>query len=62
MTYCVKREEGAQAALSENITMILEDLLNNYDKTERPSFKHGEFLILQLLLLVFIECEEIRST
>ena len=58
----MKREEGAQAALSENITMILEDLLNNYDKTERPSFKHGEFLILQLLLLVFIECEEVRST
>ena len=38
----VKRED-ISAALSENITMILEDLLKNYDKTERPSFKQGKF-------------------
>ena len=38
----VKRED-ISAALSENITMILEDLLKNYDKTERPSFKQGFF-------------------
>ena len=37
----VKRED-ISAALSENITMILEDLLKNYDKTERPSFKQGQ--------------------
>ena len=38
----VKRED-ISAALSENITMILEALLKNYDKTERPSFKQGKF-------------------
>ena len=38
----VKRED-ISAALSENITMILEDLLKDYDKTERPAFKQGTF-------------------
>ena len=37
----VKRED-ISAALSKNITMILEDLLKDYDKTERPSFKQGK--------------------
>ena len=36
----VKRED-ISAALSKNITMILEDLLKDYDKTERPAFKQG---------------------
>ena len=29
-------------AVSANITRILEDLLKNYDKTERPSYQDGE--------------------
>ena len=37
----VKRED-ISAALSKNITMILEDLLKDYDKTERPAFKQGQ--------------------
>ena len=38
----VKRESEESAALSKNITKILEDLLRGYDKTERPSFKQGK--------------------
>jgi hypothetical protein len=30
--------------LSKNITRILEELFKDYDKTERPSIKYGEFL------------------
>ena len=36
---------SSQGALSQvslqNITSILEDLLKDYDKTERPSYKDG---------------------
>ena len=39
----VKREDFS-AALSKNITMILEDLLRGYDKTERPSYKQGTYV------------------
>ena len=35
-------EESLSKAVSRNITMILEDLLKDYDKTERPSYKEGE--------------------
>ena len=31
--------------LSKNVTKILEDLLKDYDKTERPSFKTGKMRI-----------------
>ena len=34
-------EESLSKAVSKNITSILEDLLKDYDKTERPSFKDG---------------------
>ena len=34
-------EESLSKAVSRNITMILEDLLKDYDKTERPSYKEG---------------------
>ena len=37
----VKRDDEGDA-LSKNITMILEDLLKDYDKTERPAFKTGK--------------------
>ena len=40
----VKREDFS-AALSKNITMILEDLLRGYDKTERPSYKQGTYIM-----------------
>ena len=36
----VKRED-ISAALSKNITRILEELLKDYDKTERPDFSKG---------------------
>ncbi|XP_040574267.1 gamma-aminobutyric acid receptor subunit alpha-1 isoform X2 [Lepeophtheirus salmonis] len=36
-----KEKETISDTLSKNITMILEDLLKNYDKTERPSFRKG---------------------
>ena len=29
-------------AVSANITRILQDLLEDYDKTERPSYKEGK--------------------
>ena len=35
-------EESLSKAVSANITSILEDLLKDYDKTERPSFNEGE--------------------
>ena len=44
----VKRED-ISAALSANITMILEDLLKNYDKTERPSFQKGKSSFIDTL-------------
>ena len=34
-------EESLSKAVSKNITRILEDLLKDYDKTERPSYKEG---------------------
>ena len=34
-------EESLSKAVSKNITRILEDLLKDYDNTERPSFKDG---------------------
>lgn len=38
----VKRTDASLAEqLSKNVTKILEDLLKDYDKTERPSFKKG---------------------
>ena len=38
-----KREESsASEAISSNITRILEGLLKDYDKTERPGFKTGK--------------------
>ena len=33
-------------ALSSNITEILETLLKNYDKTERPFYKKGKLIYL----------------
>ena len=33
------KREDLSDALSQNITMILEDLLKDYDKTERPTYK-----------------------
>ena len=42
-----KREHGSLSkALSDNITMILEDLLKDYDKTERPGYITGNLSIL----------------
>ena len=38
-----KREESVSDAISSNITRILEGLLKDYDKTERPGFKTGKF-------------------
>ena len=35
-------EESLSKAVSKNITRILEDLLKDFDKTERPSFKEGK--------------------
>ena len=53
----VKRESEESAALSKNITKILEDLLRGYDKTERPSFKQGKLLSYeQLGFLTIIIC------
>ena len=38
-----KREESSVSeAISSNITRILEGLLKDYDKTERPSYPYGE--------------------
>ena len=34
--------DSLSKAVSSNITNILESLLKNYDKTERPSFQNGE--------------------
>ena len=34
-------EDTLSKAVSANITRILEDLLEDYDKTERPSYKEG---------------------
>ncbi len=36
-----RKREDLSDALSKNITLILEDLLQDYDKTERPDFKKG---------------------
>lgn len=47
----VKRED-ISAALSQNITMILEDLLKDYDKTERPSFKQGQATKVKINILI----------
>ena len=37
-----KRDDEMNDALSKKTTLILEDLLKDYDKTERPTFKTGE--------------------
>jgi hypothetical protein len=37
-----RREQSEREAISRNITLILEDLLRNYDKTERPAFSRGK--------------------
>ena len=37
-------EDSLSKAVSKNITMILEDLLKDYDKTERPSYNEGQIL------------------
>ena len=34
-------DDSLSKAVSKNITRILEDLLKDYDKTERPSYKEG---------------------
>ena len=47
----VKRED-ISAALSKNITMILEDLLKDYDKTERPAFKQGQATKVKINILI----------
>ena len=40
-----KREESSVSeAISSNITRILEGLLKDYDKTERPGFKTGKLI------------------
>ena len=39
-----KREHSLSEAFSRNITRILEDLLENYDKTERPAFQEGKMV------------------
>ena len=49
-----KREESsASEAISSNITRILEGLLKDYDKTERPGFKTGKSIKEILLSLFF---------
>ena len=35
-------DDSLSEAVSKNITRILEDLLKDYDKTERPSYKEGD--------------------
>ena len=32
-----------------NVTAILEDLLHNYDKTERPSYNNGKYFFFEVL-------------
>ena len=44
--------ESLSKAVSANITRILEDLLKNYDKTERPSFQDGEMIKAKFNLAV----------
>ena len=39
-------EDTLSKAVSANITRILEDLLEDYDKTERPSYKEGQYFYL----------------
>jgi len=39
-------------ALSKNITLILEDLLKDYDKTERPAFATGEPTRVRINILI----------
>ena len=38
-------EDSLSKAVSANITRILEDLLKDYDKTERPSYNEGSLSI-----------------
>jgi hypothetical protein len=38
--------------MSKNVTKILEGLLKDYDKTERPAFKSGELLYFILVWLI----------
>ena len=41
-------EDSLSKAVSANITRILEDLLKDYDKTERPSYNEGSGRLLIL--------------
>ena len=50
----VKRQNDEGDALSQNITMILEDLLKDYDKTERPAFKTGQIFILKICFQYYL--------
>ncbi|XP_059080486.1 uncharacterized protein LOC131878512 [Tigriopus californicus] len=47
----VRRQEDDDA-FSKNITKILEDLLKDYDKTERPSFRSGKATKVKINILV----------
>ena len=47
-----KRATDEADALSQNITMILEDLLKDYDKTERPNFKSGSPTRVKINILI----------
>ena len=38
----VTGEDNLSKAVSANISAILEELLEDYDETERPSFKEGQ--------------------
>ena len=42
-------EDSLSKAVSANITRILEDLLKDYDKTERPSYNEGSGIIRNFL-------------
>ena len=42
----MRGEDTLSKAVSANITKILEDLLQDYEKTERPSYKEGQITII----------------
>ena len=47
---CQTGEESLSKAVIKNITRILEDLLKDYEKTERPSVKDGKVLKIYPIL------------
>merc|ERR1712062_811246 len=47
-----RQESEGGAALSRNISMILEDLLKNYEKTERPPQDKGEVTTVRVNMLI----------